>query len=78
MARERAWAWWGRSAPVRRRAAEVPASSSAARLSARAALARFALRRREEREAPALRAAVPLSRRGERAIEPGTREERWG
>ena len=76
MARERAWAWWGRIAPVRRRAAEVSASSSAARLSARAALARFALRRREERAAPAFCAL--LLRRGERAIEPGTRGERWG
>ena len=75
MARERAWAWWGRSAPVRRRAAEVPASSIAARRAAAAALARFALSLREERAAEALWVALCGA---ERAIEPGTRRERWG
>ena len=61
---------------MRRRAAEVPASSIAARLSAAAALARIALSLRDVREAEAF--CAKLYRGAERGIGPGTRGERWG
>ena len=61
---------------MRRRAAEVSASALAAAAAADARPARREACVREERAAEAFFANA--RRRGERAIGPGTREERWG